>query len=113
MYQYSFYYARVDCLVASCESTHTDFYESILCFSRVSDPTYYAYTRVVGHCLSLDLVEAHLLFSEKYPADPATGESFYRFMLCDSHPCYRFPAGLLMSRSRPTDCIGQNLAKVA
>ena len=113
MFQYSFYCAGVDRLVASCVSAHADFYESALCFSKISDPTYYAYTRVVGHFLSLDLVEAHSLFSRKYPADLATGESFYRFMLCDPHPCQRFPLGLPMSRSRQTDWTAKNLAKAA
>jgi hypothetical protein len=113
MFQYSFYYAGVHTLVASCVSAHADFYESTLCFSKISDPTYYAYTHVVGHFLSLDLVEAHSLFARKYPSDPATGESYYRFMLCDPQPCQHFPLVLSTSRSRQFDWSAGNFAKAA
>ena len=113
MYQYSFYYAGVDRLVASCGSGHTGFYESILCFSRLSGPTYYPYTRDVGCLLTLDLHEAHSLFSEKYPPDPVTGDSFYRFMLCDPHPCHKFDTELTMSRPRPIRASGSDFARAA
>lgn len=112
MFQYSFYHAGVDRLVVSCVPSHADFYESVLCFSKIGGPTYYTYTRVVAHLLSLDLLQAHSLLSQKYPADPFTGESFYRFLFGDPLPCQCF-TGLPLIRSRGLDWVERSLRKVA
>lgn len=112
MFQYSFYHAGVDRLAVSCVPAHAHFYESALCFSKISGPTYYAYTRAVAYLLSLDLLQAHSLLSQKYPSDPATGDSFYRFLLGDPQPCQCF-TGLPLKRPRNLDWIGRSLGKVA
>lgn len=106
--QYSFYYAGIDRLVASCGSEHAKFYESALCFSRLSAPTYYAYTRDIGALISLDLREAHHLLAQKYPTDPSTGESLYRFLMCDPQPCQHF-GGLRLKRPRDTNWLALSL----
>lgn len=111
MYQYSFYHLGIDRLVASCKPAHAAFYQSVLCFSRVSDLTYYDYSNAAGYLITLDLLEAHRLFSEKYPADPATGRSLYRFFLCDPQPGQQFPDRPL-KRSRQTDWVA-SVRKVA
>ncbi|MFL6623863.1 MAG: N-acyl amino acid synthase FeeM domain-containing protein [Sulfurifustis sp.] len=113
MFQFSFYYAGVDRLVASCGCAHADFYEAALCFSKVSGPTYYRYTHDVGCLLTLDLIQAHGLFSRKHPAHPVTGESFYRFILGDGQPCHVFPLDRHLKRPREINWIERGLRKVA
>lgn len=112
MFQYSFYHAGIDRLVASCKPTHAHFYESVLCFSKVSDLTHYQYSRTSGYLLTLNLLEAHRLFSAKYPSGPATRKNLYRFYLCDPQPCHRFPREAL-ARPRTVDWLKQSLRQVA
>ena len=109
--QYSFYHAGIDRLIGSCKPEHADFYESILCFSKVSDLTYYDYSRAIGYLISLDLLEAHRLLWQKYPSNP-TGESLYRFLLCDPQPCHIFPDRPLQ-RSRNINWLELSTSKVA
>ncbi|HEX7045808.1 MAG TPA: hypothetical protein VF203_14475 [Burkholderiales bacterium] len=110
--QYSFYYAGLDRLVASCKPEHATFYESVLCFSKVSDLTYYDYSHACGYLITLHLLEAHHLLWQKYPPDPVTGESLYPFLMCDPQPCHRFPAARL-SRARTTNWLAHSMPKVA
>jgi hypothetical protein len=92
MHQHAFYYAGMDRLVASCKPEHADFYEQVIGWSKVSDLTYYDYSHASGYLISLNLLDAHRILSEKYPPDP-TAQSFYHFLLCDPHPIHRFAAG--------------------
>jgi hypothetical protein len=102
LFQYAFYHAGLDRLIASCKPEHADFYESMLCFRKLSDLTYYNYSHAAGYLVSLDLLEAHDLLARKYAPDPRTGGSLYRFLMCDPQPCHDFPSGK-PSRSRETD----------
>jgi len=111
--QYSFYHAGIDRFVASCKPGHADFYESMLCFSKVSDLTYYDYSHACGYLVSLNLIEAHLLLSQKYAVDPATGKSLYRFLLCEPQPCHQFSSSFPTKRSRELDWTQLSLRKVA
>lgn len=113
MFQHSFYYAGIDRLVASCKPEHADFYESVLCFSKVSDLTYYDYSHASGYLISLDLLEAHRLLSEKYPADPYTGQSLYRFLMRDPQPCQRFSPFLAPKRPRDRNWVELSMRKAA
>ena len=98
--QYCFYNEGLDRLVASCKPQHADFYESVLCFSKLSAPIYYEYSHAVGYLISLQLIEAHRLLATRYPVDPAKGTSLYRFLLVDPHPALQFPASDLLRRAR-------------
>lgn len=114
MMQYSFYHVGVDRLVASCKPDHAAFYETVLCFSKESDLTYYEYSHASGYLISLDLVEAHRVLSRKYPQDPVNKESFYRFLLCDPQPCQEYPrVPLKRPRGRNWAELGANQMKVA
>lgn len=114
MMQYSFYHVGVDRLVASCKPDHAAFYETVLCFSKESDLTYYEYSHASGYLISLNLVEAHQILARKYPQDPADKQSFYRFLLCDPQPCQEYPAvPLKRSRGENWAEMGANQMKVA
>jgi hypothetical protein len=112
-FQYCFYYTDLDRLVASCKPEHADFYESVLCFSKISALTYYDYSHALGYLVSLNLLEAHQLLSTKYPPDPTTGESFYRFLMCDPQPCQRFSPALSLKRPRDRDWVRVSIRKIA
>jgi len=112
-FQHCFYYMGLDRLIASCKPGHANFYESTLCFSKVSDLTYYDYSHASGYLVSLDLVDAHHLLSAKYPSDSETGKSFYRFLMCDPQPCHRFLPTSLIKRPRERDWARLGLMKVA
>jgi hypothetical protein len=109
LFQYAFYHVGLDCLVASCKPDHADFYESTLCFRKLSDLTYYDYSRAAGYLVALDLLEAHELLSCKYGPGPDT---LYRFLMCDPQPCHRFPGGPV-KRSRATDWRAASRRRVA
>lgn len=111
--QYSFYYAGIDRFIASCKPEHANFYESVLCFSKVSDLTYYNYSHACGYLINLDLLEAHWLLSQKYPADPATGQSLYRFLLCDPNPSQDFPQFLALKRPRNMNWVELSMRRTA
>ncbi len=98
--QYCFYNEGLDRLVASCKPQHADFYESVLCFSKLSAPIYYEYSHAVGYLISLQLLEAHQLLAARYPVDPISGMSLYRFLLVDPHPSLQFPAVAVPRRAR-------------
>lgn len=112
MFQYSFYYAGIDRLVASCKPAHADFYESFLGFSKVTELTYYDYSHASGYLISLDLFDAHRLFSEMYPPTTPSGRNLYRFLLCDPQPCHQFPMAAL-KRSRQVNWAERGVRKVA
>lgn len=112
MYQYSFYHAGIDRFVVSCKPAHANFYESVLCFSKLSDLTYYQHSQTSGYLLTLNLLEAHRLFSIKYPLGSATRKNPYRFYLCDPQPGHRFPRGAL-ARPRTVDWLKQSMRKAA
>ena len=112
MFQYSFYYAGIDRLVASCKPAHADFYESNLCFSKVTDLTYYDYSRASGYLISLDLLDAHRLFSERYPIRQMGDQGVYRFLLRDPQLCHQFPA-VALKRRRNIDWVERSARKVA
>lgn len=99
MHQYALYYTPIDRLIASCKPEHAEFYESIIGWTKISELTYYDYSHASGYLISLDLIEAHQILSEKYPAD-ADGQSFYRFLLCDPHPVHQFAPMTNMLRDR-------------
>ncbi len=105
--QYCFHYEGLDRLVASCKPKHADFYESMLCFSKVSAPTFYDYSNAVGYLISLQLLEAHRLLAERYPANSADKESLYRFLLVDQHPSMQFPDTAGLRRSREADWLAR------
>ncbi len=101
--QYCFHYEGLDRLVASCKPKHANFYESMLCFSKVSAPTYYDYSNAVGYLISLHLLEAHRLLADRYPVNAADKASFYRFLLVDQHPSMQFPDMAILRRPREAD----------
>lgn len=111
MYQYSFYHVGIDRLVASCKPSHARFYESVLCFSKVSDLTFYQYSQASGYLVSLDLLEAHRLVFDRYPPDPTTGDSFYHVM-SRPQPGQLFPDGPL-ARSRAVDWLELSTRRAA
>lgn len=100
MFQYSLYYAGVDRLIASCKPSHADFYVSNLCFSRLSNLTYYDYSRASGYLIGLNLMDAHRLFSKRYPPDRRSGGGVYRFLFCDAQPCHQYPVRTSQKRTR-------------
>jgi len=104
--QYCFHYEGLDRLVASCKPQHADFYESVLCFTKVSAPTFYDYSHAVGYLISLQLLDAHQLLANRYPRNLVTGASFYRFLLVDPHPALQFPASVTLRRPRAMDWAG-------
>ncbi len=96
--QYCLYHEGLGCLVASCKPQHANFYESVLCFSKLSPPVYYEYSHAVGYLISLRLAEAHARLAARYPADAQSGKSLYRFLLVDPHPALHFPAAPALGR---------------
>lgn len=96
--QYSFYYAGVDRLAASCIAAHSRFFESALGFSIISGPTRYRDANVVPYfyLLTLDLREAHSALSA------TGGKNLARFLLADPQPCQHFPPEGEMKQQRET-----------
>lgn len=101
VYQYSFYYAGIDRFVVVSTPKHAFFYEKVCLFSRVAQSQVYNYVNVEAQLLTLNLLQAHQLYTDKYGA-PEQAETFYRFLLVDDHPSLRFPA-TPMVRTRNTD----------
>lgn len=100
--QYGYYYLGIDQLIASCTPEHARFYQTILGFTKVSDLTYYDYSHATGYLLNFDLANGHRTLAAKYPPDSKTGQSFYRFLLCDPQPCHVFsPAPMMRARPMP------------
>ena len=110
--QHCFYHAGFDRLIGSCTPEHANFYESVLCFSKIGAPVYYSYSRSTGYLISLDLIEAHRLLWQRFPSDPDTGESLYRFLLCDPQPCHYFPTSEF-ARSRRVNWLELSLDQAA
>lgn len=97
--QYSFYYAGLDRLLASCRAKHADFYEERLCFQKLTEPMPYEYAgNVECQLVMLDLIEAHLLLSRRYESIDASA-NFYRFLFVDEHPNVFLPDKRQLRRS--------------
>lgn len=98
--QYSFYFEGLDRLIASCRAKHADFYEERLCFEKLTQPMPYAYAgNVECQLVTLDLMEAHLLLSQRYENACASGDNLYRFFFTDEHPNVQFPDKRQLRRS--------------
>ena len=105
--QYSFYYANIDRLVASCRPRHAEFYAKCLCFEKLAPAAPHPYAgNVVCQFVALELLPAHVLLGARYPEDPEAGDNFYRFLLVDEHPNVRFPDTVTAQRSRLIDWAG-------
>lgn len=105
VYQYSFYYAGIDRFVVVSTPRHAIFYEKVCLFERLAWKQVYNYVSVEAQLLTVNLVHAHKLFTEKY-GPPEQPQSFYRFLLVDDHPSLRFPS-MPMSRSRTADWLAE------
>jgi hypothetical protein len=112
VYQYSFYYARVDRFLIATTTRHAPFYKSVYCFDELPVNQDYNYAKPPFRLtlLTLPLLEAHQRFFERYETGlTQRDEGFYRFMLVNEHPNLEFPEKRLMQRQRQVDWLGQSL----
>jgi hypothetical protein len=110
LYQYSFYYARIDRFLIATNPRHALFYRSVYCFDDLPGGENYSYAKphVQLMLLTLPLLEAHKRFFDRYETCAAKdGEGFYRFMLVNEHPSLKFPDRRLMHRHRSVDWVAQ------
>lgn len=111
IYQYSFYYCRVDRFVIATTARHAAFYKSAYCFEELGGGSCYRYVKahVKPTVLTLPLLQAHEEYYLRYEHGQQvdSSESFYRFMLVNEHPNLKFPSKKLMQRSRAINWVEQ------
>jgi hypothetical protein len=90
-FQYSFYYAGIDRVVASCRTRHADFYEKHLGFEKLMPAAPHPYAgNVVCQFVTLDLLAVHVRLRCHYGEDAK--DHLHRFFMVDEHPNVRLPA---------------------
>jgi hypothetical protein len=99
-FQYSFYYADVDRVVASCRTRHADFYEKHLGFEKLMPAAPHPYAgNVVCQFVTLDMLAVHERARCRYGEDAK--DHLHRFFMVDEHPNVRLPAPRRLPRARP------------
>lgn len=109
--QYCFYYSTIERFIAVVMPKHAGFYESVIRFTRLSDPEPYGYVRFPVQMLTLHLLEAHLLLQHHYEKDPAEKDNFYRFFMVDYDRNMHFPELGSMRRPRQINWAAQALVR--
>jgi hypothetical protein len=109
IYQYSYYYAALDQFLVVSSAKHAPFYRSVCCFETLSNDGKYTYVnaKVRARLLTLDLLQAHQDYYERYENGSHSKENFYRFLLVDAHPNLHFPEKHHMRRPREIDWVAQ------
>lgn len=111
LYQYAFFYAGVDRLIATCTPKHARFYETVFGFQRISSPASYSYVKVSAQLLTVHLVEDRVPMATRYGVqrEQRGGETrdFYHFLLVDEHPALHFPDKKFMKRPRDKDWLAE------
>ncbi len=98
-FQYSFYYASVDRVVASCRTRHADFYEKHLGFEKLMAAAPHPYAgNVVCQFVTLDMLAVHEGLSCRNGEDAK--DDLHRFFMVDEHPNVRLPAARRLPRAR-------------
>lgn len=110
LYQYCFYYLSLDRFVIIVTKNHSLFYEGVCCFEKLRPASRYSYVKLEVELLSLQLLQAHRQFSDRYEVD-GTRTNFYRFMLVDEHPNLLFPDKSMMRRSRNINWVAEASVK--
>lgn len=109
--QYCFYYSTIERFIAVVMPKHAGFYESVIRFTRLSEPEPYGYVKFPVQMLTLHLLEAHLLLQHHYETDPAQRDNFYRFFMVDHDRNMHFPESRAMRRPRQINWAAQALVR--
>jgi len=98
-FQYNFYYANIDRMVASCRMRHADFYEKHLGFEKLMPAFPHPYAgNMVCQFVTLDMLAVHVRLSCRYGEDAK--DDLHRFFMVDEHPNVRLPADRRLPRAR-------------
>lgn len=98
-FEYNFYYANIDRMVASCRMRHADFYEQHLGFEKLMPAFAHPYAgNMVCQFVALDMLAVHVRLSGHYREDAK--DDLHRFFMVDEHPNVRMPAHRRLSRAR-------------
>lgn len=98
-FQYNFYYANIDRMVAVCRTRHADFYEKHLGFEKLMPAAPNAYAgNVVCQFLTLDMLAVHVRACCGYGEDAK--DHLHRFFMLDEHPNVRLPASRRLPPAR-------------
>jgi hypothetical protein len=90
-FEYNFYYANIDRMVASCRMRHADFYEKHLGFEKLMPAFTHPYADdMVCQFVTLDMLAVHARVSCRYREDAT--DDLHRFFMVDEHPNVRLPA---------------------
>ncbi len=107
IFQYNFFYAGIDRLVASTTERHARFYESIFGFHRLSAAAEYYYVKLKVQLLTIHLICDRLALAQRYQIEREHARpcpnNFYHFLLTQEHDCFEYPDPGLMRRARNID----------
>ena len=110
-FQYSFYYADIDRVVASCRTRHADFYEKHLGFEKLMPAAPHPYAgNVVCQFVTLDMLAVHVRARCRYGEDAK--DHLQRFFMVDEHPNVRLPAARRLPPARRPKQVEEPLLEV-
>jgi hypothetical protein len=97
-FQYNFYYANIDRMVASCRTRHADFYEKHLGFEKLMPAAPHPYAgNVVCQFVTLDMLAVDVRARAGYGEDAK--DHLHRFFMLEEHPNVRLPAPRQLPRA--------------
>jgi hypothetical protein len=97
-FQYSFYYADIHRVIASCRTRHADFYEKHLGFEKLMHASPHPYAgNVVCQFVTLDMLAVHV--QTRYGRGEDAKDNLHRFFMVDEHPNVRLPAPRRLPRA--------------
>ncbi len=110
-FQYSFYHADIQRVVASCRTRHADFYEKHLGFEKLMSAAPHPYAgNVVCQFVTLDMQAVHVRARCGYGEDAK--DHLHRFFMLDEHPNVRLPASRRFRPARPPKRVEEPLLEV-
>lgn len=110
-FQYNFYYAGIDRMVASCRTRHADFYERHLGFEKLMPAAPHPYAgNVVCQFVTLDMLPVHVRAHAGYGEDAK--DHLHRFFMLEEHPNVRLPASRRLARPAQPKRVEEPLLEV-
>jgi hypothetical protein len=110
-FQYNFYYANIDRMVAVCRTRHADFYEKHLGFEKLMPAAPNSSARnVMCQFVTLDMLAVHVRLGCRYGEDATDG--LHRFFMLDEHPNVRLPASRRLARAAQPKQVEEPLLEV-
>jgi hypothetical protein len=110
-FQYSFYHADIQRVVASCRTRHADFYEKHLGFEKLMPAAAHPYAgNVVCQFVTLDMLAVHVRARCGYGENAK--DHLHRFFMLDEHPNVRLPASRRLARAPEPKQVEEPLLEV-